>query len=311
MTFDGEAFGNEIVAAVRGYLDEKLNPAIARIKELEAQLSAMPAPKDGAPGKDGRDAPSLDELSPFIALEVEKAVASLPAAKDGEPGRDAPSLEDLDAVIADRVRKAVGDLPPPKDGDPGQPGRDAPTMEDLAPLIEECVAKAIAAVPVPKDGEPGRDGVGMAGMVIDRDGCLIATMTNGEVKSLGQIVGKDGEPGEPGRDGVDGVGWEDMDAAFDGERTVTFRFTKGERVVVREFVMPVVLDRGVFKDGSAYEPGDGVTWGGSFWIAQEKTVSKPDSGDGWRLAVKRGRDGKDGILKAEKPQEPIKIGAPK
>jgi hypothetical protein len=55
-----------------------------------------------------------------------------------------------------------------------------------------------------------------------------------------------------------------------------------------------VIDRGVFKDGTEYDKGDGVTWGGSFWIAQRDTQSKPDAGNGdWRLAVKKGRDGKD------------------
>jgi hypothetical protein len=62
----------------------------------------------------------------------------------------------------------------------------------------------------------------------------------------------------------------------------------------KEFRLPIVIDRGVFKNGVEYHQGDGVTWGGSFWIAQRDTKSKPDSGDGaWRLSVKKGRDAKD------------------
>jgi hypothetical protein len=65
---------------------------------------------------------------------------------------------------------------------------------------------------------------------------------------------------------------------------------------VKEFpiVLPIVVDRGVFKPGTTYEKGDGITWGGSFWIAQRSTEAKPEVDDSWRLSVKRGRDGKDG-----------------
>jgi hypothetical protein len=61
-----------------------------------------------------------------------------------------------------------------------------------------------------------------------------------------------------------------------------------------------VIDRGVWREGQ-YKAGDAVTWAGSLWIAQKDTDAKPDSGDGWRLSVKRGRDGK--------AAEPVKVGA--
>jgi hypothetical protein len=37
-----------------------------------------------------------------------------------------------------------------------------------------------------------------------------------------------------------------------------------------------------------------VSFGGSAFIAQRDTTDKPESSDAWRLAVKRGRDGKPG-----------------
>jgi hypothetical protein len=44
-----------------------------------------------------------------------------------------------------------------------------------------------------------------------------------------------------------------------------------------------------------YRKGDGVTWGGSFWIAQKDAPEgRPGLSDDWRLAVKKGRDGRDG-----------------
>lgn len=57
---------------------------------------------------------------------------------------------------------------------------------------------------------------------------------------------------------------------------------------------PILRDAGVFNQSQTYSRGDGVTFGGSFWICQEDGVtSKPGVGKLWRLAVKRGRDGKD------------------
>jgi hypothetical protein len=36
-----------------------------------------------------------------------------------------------------------------------------------------------------------------------------------------------------------------------------------------------------------------VTFGGQWYIAQTKTKAKPGESPDWRLAVRRGRDGKD------------------
>lgn len=184
-------------------------------------------------------------------------------------------------------------------------------------------------------GEPGRDGVGLAGALIDRSGVLVLTLTDGTTRELGVVVGKDGADGSPGekgergepgergesgpmgepggigpagekgmdgRDGRDGTNGRDgfsledfdVEAGEDG-RTVTLKFEQGDVRHCYELVFPVVLDRGVFKAGETYQPGDAVTWGGSLWIAQKETGEKPDAPDsGFRLAVKRGRDGKDG-----------------
>lgn len=98
-----------------------------------------------------------------------------------------------------------------------------------------------------------------------------------------------------GKDGRDGIGFDDLTVEHDGERGVVLRFTRGSEV--KEFPMsfPVTIDRGVYKEDSDYQRGDAVTWGGSLWIAQKDAPeSKPGMGDGWRLAVKKGRDGRDG-----------------
>ena len=53
--------------------------------------------------------------------------------------------------------------------------------------------------------------------------------------------------------------------------------------------------------------GDGGN-GGSVWIAQADTKAKPDGSADWRLAVKKGRDGRDGAVKAAEDRAPLKVG---
>jgi hypothetical protein len=76
-----------------------------------------------------------------------------------------------------------------------------------------------------------------------------------------------------------------------------------------QLFVPYVRDMGVWGEGRSYLKGDGVTWGGSFWIAQDDTADKPEaSAKSWRLAVKRGRDGKD--FAGPQPAAPPKVKVP-
>jgi len=98
-----------------------------------------------------------------------------------------------------------------------------------------------------------------------------------------------------GKDGLDGVGFDDLIMDYDGERTLVFRFMRDEQVKEFKFTLPIPLDRGIYRDGTQYQRGDVVSFGSSFWIAQRDTASKPEINSDWRLGVKRGRDGKDGL----------------
>lgn len=192
------------------------------------------------------------------------------------------------------------------------------TKEELAALAEVmavAVKEQVDAATRPLleriaslEARAPKDGVGVAGAVIDRAGNLVLTLSDGSVRDLGPVVGKDADPAQPGKDGL---GFEDMteELADDG-RTIVRRYARGDQVKEFRHSLAVVLDRGVYKAGGIYEAGDGVTWAGSFWIAQEKTTEKPDSGQGWRLAVKRGRDGKDALAAPPRPKDVIRVGVP-
>jgi hypothetical protein len=136
-------------------------------------------------------------------------------------------------------------------------------------------------------GPPGRNGLGLAGAVIDHAGELVVMLSDGTMRALGAVVGR---AGADGRDGRDGLALEDLEADFDGERTLTLRLVRGELVKEIPIVLPIVLDRGVWREGG-FVKGDGVSFAGSFWIAQRDTTTKPgEPASDWRLAVKRGRD---------------------
>ena len=109
------------------------------------------------------------------------------------------------------------------------------------------------------------------------------------------VYGPPGEKGTNGSNGQDGLGFDDLAVLHDGERGVTFRFMRGDKIKEFGIQIPALIYRGVFTDGKTYELGDVTTWGGSTWHCQKATISKPgDGATDWQLVTKRGRDGRDG-----------------
>jgi integrin beta 3 len=189
-------------------------------------------------------------------------------------------------VIREYLAKATADLEDRihaleafalQKGEPGAPGRDG---QDGAP--GEPGAPGAEGPPGPA-GAAGRDGVdGQAG----RDG----------VPGAPGQAGRDGKDGERGKDGMDGFALEDLNIETDDDgRNFILSFKReGVALETRSCRTATTLYRGVWKAGD-YHKGDGVTWGGSFWIAQQDTATKPDTPEcDWQLAVKRGQNGKDG-----------------
>lgn len=265
---DVEAFGAVVAKIVADEVERATAPLIARIDELEAR-----APERGEPGERGADGcDGADGQAGRDGVDGQNGA-------DGQPGRDG-----VDGKIG----------PAGRDGADGVPGRDGTDGERGA------------------NGKDGAPGVGLAGALIDRVGSLVVTLSDGTTRELGPVIGRDGtdgaagrdgvdgsagaagRDGRDGRDGVDGLGFDDLSVEQNGEREFVLRFARGEQAKTFAFAMPVLIDRGVYRAGNAYQKGDCVSFGGSLWIAQGDTETKPDGPDtGWRLAVKRGRDGKD------------------
>lgn len=225
------------------------------------------AGKDGAPGKDGqKGADGIDGRNGADGRDGKDGAPGLEGQKgaDGINGRDgSPGPQGEKGVDGVNGRDGA----PGPEGQKGMDGRSV-TIEEVLPIIEggfskwvleferratDTMQKAIDRIPVPKDGRDGIDG----------------------------------------RNGADGLGFDDAVVEKNGPRGFAVVMKNAEREKRFDFAFPIVLDAGVFKGGTSYEAGDGVTYGGSWWIAQKATSEVPGNSDAWRLAVKRGRDGKD------------------
>ena len=112
---------------------------------------------------------------------------------------------------------------------------------------------------------------------------------------------------QPGPKGNDGLGFDDMKFIHDGERGFSFQFIRGKEVKDYSFTIPAMIYRDVFRDGEKYVSGDAVTWGGSLWIAKAETSAKPGESPDWKLAVKKGRDGKEIVSLPRDPVKPVSI----
>lgn len=225
-------------------------------------------------------------------------------------------------------------------GEPGNPGKDADPIELRAVVLElaacheiktvidllvvEAVSARMATVKDGKDGadglrgdkgeqgvkgDIGKDGRGTAGAMIDREGTLILTMTDGTTEKLGHIVGKDGTNGEHGKDGL---GVESLEREYDAEaHEVVERWTVAGKTKELRYPAGGIRDGGYWRAGMKALAAQAVTHDGTLWIALRDTSAKPclENKDDWRIAARKGRDGVDGTKGRDLgPAPPVKLG---
>ncbi|EMI4494997.1 hypothetical protein V6599_003948 [Pseudomonas aeruginosa] len=260
-------------------------PQDADMEALKEHLSelvkAIPAPVDG-------QSVTVEDVAPLIREEVAKAVAEVPPAKDGE----SVTVDDVRPILADLVGKAVADLPPPA------PGKDA-DMEALRAHLGDLV-KGIQLPTVPTIDE-------VAATFERRFSDLTLSWERQQREAIDKALDKMPAP----KDGRDALPVESFDMVLgeDG-RTVTVKLQAGDTVIEKSVKVPAIIDRGVFSAEKSYEQGDGTTYGGCYWIAQKDAPEGvPGGSSDWRLAVKKGRDGKDLRDSASKhdPRKGVKI----
>lgn len=371
--FDGQAWGEELVAIVKDYVGAQTAPLLARIAALEARLAEPVPPPAFDEGRATevcqREIAKLPPAAPpvepelvrsLIVESVQKIVKALPPGPRGEPG---PQGERGETGPPGERGEAGAKGDPGERGERGEPGEagtrgergepgakgetgergepgerglqgergsEGPQGEtgEIGPpgLRGETGERGEAgAAGLPGErglpgekgatgepGAPGRDGAGVVAALLDIDGALTLTMSDGRLVKLGVVVGRDGAPGAPGANGLDGLGFDDADLEYDGERTVTVRLKQGDRVkAFPPLVLPAMIYRDIYREGAAYARGDVVTWGGSLYHCGEPTSEQPGEGSkAWRLCAKRGRDGRDGAPgKDWTPPKPVKAGS--
>lgn len=304
--FSTKELAEAVAVTVKAHIEQLQAPLLRRIDDLEKRL-------EGAALSGSVDSlvSSLAALSADLALIKAAAQESDPVEQKGtesltlKVGDLGPEVFD---AIAERTKEMVQEL--------------EVSVDDVIKAATDHVDKRIAELPTPKDVS---DGVGLAGALIDRGGNLVITLTNGETKELGSVVGQDGKDADMDalkahidariaelptpKDGKDGFSLDDFDVNMQEDgRTVELSFTQGDRREVYELAFPAMIYRGVYQEGRAYDQGDTVTFGGSLWHCNSETDTKPaDGSKAWTLATKRGRDGKDFKGPEAKSIEKVKI----
>jgi hypothetical protein len=297
---------------------EDVEPIVGRL--LAKAIEAMPKPRDGSDGRDGRDGASVpvEAVATLVNAEVAKALAALPKPVDGkdgqrgEPGKDgapgkngergadgvngkdgADAVIDVEEVVqalkrdAEAVQMLRGERgaqgaqgDPGRAGDPGRDGKDG------------------------QDGARGSDGASVtieqvADVVRQRfDTWALEFEREAEARqrhAMGLVpLPRDGTDG---RDGRDGFGLEDFEVQLttpDGGRTLVLELSAGGRTSTSTLRTASPLDRGPFDATKRYLAGDGITYGGHWWIAQKDAPQgKPGESGDWRLAVRRGKDARE------------------
>jgi hypothetical protein len=224
---DPVEFGKAMGAIVK----DATAPLLRRIEELEARQ--LERGEKGDRGDDGASV-TVADVSPMIADLVAKAVAEIPVPKDGVDGKDGKDADPID------VKEVVSEL---------LAGDEIKTLVDLhvAAALPDTVAKHFEANPVRngkdgdpgrdgdrgdpgtpgKDGDPGRDGLDVKDLFRADGGRLVAVMSDGTTKDLGEFVGKDGTNGTNGKDGRDGLGFDDCEIEI-ADGIVTHKFIRGD-----------------------------------------------------------------------------------
>lgn len=266
---------------------------------VEEAISALPKAVDGKDGRDGSDADAaalearIDELVQQVASFQDKTAELI--------DRKAFDAE-IERVRAENAQfKAWFDsLTPPKDGIDGADGKDVDPE-----FVKAAVAEAVALIPAPRDGADGKDGVSpdpqaVADLVLAAVAADVKKVLDEIPKPENGRDGRDGKPGAKGSDGVnglDGFGFDDLQIEQTDERSLSVKFVKGDRVKAFPVRLAGFAYQGVFKEAEAasLRKGDYVTWGGSlFHVMKDAPEGVPEKSADFTLAVKRGRDGRDG-----------------
>jgi len=277
----GRELALQTKAAVADYLARWAGPLHEKLQALEQRVDARTTGEPGVDGRDGVDGKDADpaETKALVAEAVTVALAQM----------------NLGGLVRDELAKALSLLPAAKDGRDGKDADPQALTTFAEPLLAALVTKAMAELP------RARAPIDIVGTVIDRDGHLLITRSDGSTQNAGRVVGRDADMAlvlkhagdliaqlpqpQNGKDGQDGVGFDDMNLVFD-EKADGFllRFTRGAEV--RDVPVPLPYYKGPYVRGQFYKKGQQVSYRG-VWAAMDDTYDTPGQGKtAWRLVLK-------------------------
>lgn len=252
---DPVEFGKHVASIIK----DATAPLVARIAQLEEQLSDIPEPV----------AEAVD-----VEAIAQEAALLIPDPKDGT----SVTLEDVEPMLASMLEKAIAAIPKPE-----------PVTIDTDAIAKQAAALIPAPLPAAPLPAPSVDEIAAA---FER---RFSDLTLSWERQARDTFEKAADRMPTPKDGRDAIPLDTMDMTLteDG-RTVTVKMQAGETILEKSIKLATVIDRGVFKSGDAYEKGDAVSYGGCLWIAQkDNPEGVPGGSKEFRLAVKKGRDGKD------------------
>lgn len=294
------------VAKAVAPLKEQIAQRDDRIAELTKRLDELPAPVEPdleaiaklvqlPEVKDGTSVSMEDDVLPVLKMLVRDAVEAIP--------KPEPEKVDLEAL----AKSAAALIEKPQDGK-------SLTVEDVRPMLEGMVkalpkpengkdanmpelklhlAELVKSIEVPQ-AQPAPTVDEVAATFERRFSDLTLSWERQARDTFEKAADRMPKP-ENGRDAIPLEGF-DLSLDEDG-RTLTVKMQAGETVIEKSVKIAAVLDRGIFKSDRSepYEKGDGVSYGGSFWIAKcDNPQGVPGSGEtDWRCSVKAGRPGRD------------------
>ena len=289
MRHDVKTIGDAIRAAVDAALaarladiQQQIQRGLADVQGVEQRTLSVVMEKAG---RWGAVEALLSEMEQKLAthadaiVDITAAVASIPVGRDGKDGKDG-----LDGAHG-------------KDGAPGRDGKDGINGKDGADGRDGVDGKdGING----KDGADGRDALELD--IVDAIDPQKAYPRGTVAAYRGGLIKATRRTGPIG-ESLSAAGWrvilrgvaQTEVVPSDDLRTLGIRLTHTDGEVVEQTLRsPSLLYRGVFREGDQYDGGDAVTFGGSLWVALRATTTKPGDGSpDWRLAVKKGRDGRD------------------
>lgn len=228
----------------------------------------------------------------------ELAKSAVKSVKDYVSKRLEPLISKLSEAEADIAILKERPLPEKGEkGDQGEPGAAGEKGEagtvDMA-VVKSIIKDLVSEIPPAQDGRDGLDALDIQILPAINDlksypRGVYASHNGGLWKTFKQTEGMDGWECI-----IDGVA--DVHIEYDGERAFQISLSKSSGICVKkDFSLPMLIDRGVYKEGQEYKKFDGVTFGGSFWISQkDNPQGKPgEANSDFRLAVKRGRNATD------------------